>query len=131
MNNKKYTILAMSALLMFGLTTFADAATYEYVNTNGTISTINADSADQAITTATNRAMGSGVILVTGNESVVTSSTNTQFGYVNESGVVVTVDANTSSQAFSESNNISDHSGVILINSTSDQNLVGESVPVK
>lgn len=134
MNNKKYTVLAMSAFLMFGLVGFTHAATYEYVNTSGSISTVEANSPTQAIANATNRAMGSGVILVVGENTINNTykpSENIQYGYVNEFGVIVAIDANSPTQAFAGSDNISNHSGVILINSTSDQNLIGESVSVK
>jgi hypothetical protein len=133
MKNTKYTVFALSALLMFGLTTFTHAATYEYVNTSRSISVVTADSPSQAISKAVNIAPHSGVILVSGGNTIDDNNTtyrpgNVQYGYVNEFGVIVAVDANTSTQAFAGSNNISDHSGVILINSTSDENLIGDTM---
>ncbi len=142
MNNKnKYTNTVGNTLKMFGvLTVFAfvlgfsnvtNAATYEYVNTSGGISSVTANNGSNAITLAPNLALHSGVILVDGSSNNVTSvysSGNTQYMYVNESGVVTVVNANTSSGAFQDSVNISTHSGVMIINSDSDRNMVGDDV---
>lgn len=50
------------------------------------------------------------------------------YGYVNTSGNVAEVYADSVSGAFTDSINISDRSGVMLINSVSDGNIVGDQV---
>jgi hypothetical protein len=49
------------------------------------------------------------------------------YAYVNTAGEVMTMDANTADQALTTAPGISLHSGVMLINSTSDP-VVGDSV---
>ena len=126
-------LLAMT-VLTFGLLNVAGASTYEYVNTSGNISTVIADSASVALTTANNLAVHSGVIKTSRTDQKLNQPSNydqgqtTSYAYVNTSGEVIEVNANTSAQAFTNSDNIALHSGVMLINSASDESMVGDTV---
>lgn len=111
------------------------AATYAYVDRSGDVSYVEAGSPAEALAKATNMATHSGVMLMT-NSSAVSSDAPQVAGdtsiagylYVNESGQVVFVDVNSAAAASFNSVNMSTHSGVMIINSTSDQNMVGDTV---
>jgi len=112
-----------------------NAATYQYVNTQGQLESISADSATEALRTASNLGSHSGVMLVSNvTVQVVTTTSNGSnsnwYMYVNDSGVVITLSANSPAEAFAKAVNLATHSGVMLINSSSDQGVVGDSVPV-
>jgi hypothetical protein len=66
----KTAILSAVALVTVFAPMAAFAATYEYVNTSGTLETETATNPTQALTQPTDIAPNSGVILVTGNSSV-------------------------------------------------------------
>lgn len=127
--------VAMIGLFAFSFPAISNAATYAYVNTSGAVVNTTANSPSIAIATAPNIALHSGVILVNSNSNitaapVVTTSGEQQIGYlyVNASGEVVYVDANSSADAFSGSINIGSHSGVMLISSLSDSQMIGNQV---
>lgn len=108
------------------------AATYQYVNTSGTISNTNAQSSAQAIATAPGISAHSGVMLTSQHMSNVTPTNytygqSTQYGYINSSGMFTVVTANSSNNAFTDSVNIAQRSGVILINSQADRNMTGDT----
>ncbi len=121
--------LALALVVALAFPMFSYAATYAYVNTSGQLSMVSANSSQDALSNTSNLGLHSGVMLVSGTGGVepvqYSSSGATQYGYVNSSGVVTFVTANTSGGAFSDSINISEYSGVILINSQADENLQG------
>lgn len=120
--------------MVFGLFSFANAATYEYIDSSGNTKTTTANTGSEALLNAPNLAVNSGVILVDQNNNTTytyQSSNATQYGYVNSSGVITSITANTATQALANAINISAHSGVILLNSTVDQNLIGDTLPVR
>ncbi len=50
------------------------------------------------------------------------------FAYVNQAGEVMTTEAATPTEALMTAPNIDEHSGVMLINSSTDSEVVGDSV---
>lgn len=122
--------LALVGALFFPM--FSYAATYEYINTSGNLSSTTASSSSDAIANAPNIHANSGVMLVGGTGGSLVSAnftTNglTEYGYVNSSGVVTFVTSDTSAEAFRDSINISKFSGVIMINSQADEDLEGDN----
>lgn len=51
------------------------------------------------------------------------------YAYVNQSGEVMTTEADTALQAIANAPMIDEHSGVLFIDSTEDSSLVGDDVP--
>jgi len=104
------------------------AATYQYVDTSGSLRTMTADNSAQALATAPNIAVHSGVMLVTGSPIVTNTTTtytgttytgtvsgdNEAYGYINTSGNFVTVVAKSPAEAMLASDKAT-HSGVILV----------------
>ena len=123
-------MLVAGVLTILPAMTFA--STYEYVNTSGGLSSLTANSATEALEAVSSMGSNSGVMLISGNNEVSTYNPNqvNQYIYVNSSGVVTTISANTPTQAFASATNIAVHSGVMDVNSTSDQSLVGNSLTV-
>lgn len=118
--NNVLGIFVLTALSL-GFTASAQGATYHYVNTSGGISSVNASSSQEAIRIATNLAPHSGVILVDGNSTVVnTNNYNVQgdglyvYEYINTSGQVQSITANSPQEAIRMANNLATHSGVIV-----------------
>lgn len=123
MKNMKY--LSLSALvLMFGAVTVLPltslAATYYYVNTQGTVSSVDAPNATAALATAPNIAPNSGVALDEGivqpttSGTAVTSTTLHTYYYVNAAGFTAWVQAPDVATAFALATNRAVHSGVAL-----------------
>lgn len=107
-------VLAMAALAVAPVA--ASASTYAYVATNGTVSTVAANSAAEALTVS-NLADTSGVILVTDDTLIMSGfvpASGGTYAYVNVNGGVSTVVASNPSQALTVSN-LADTSGVMLI----------------
>jgi len=126
--------LFMVSALTLGSYGVLNAATYQYINTQGQLESISADSATEALRTASNLGSHSGVILASNATVEVTTVPNGSgsnwYMYVNDSGTVITISANSPAEAFSKAINLATHSGVMLINSSSDQGVVGDSVPL-
>jgi len=118
---KKQILISTVIAILTAVPALSFAATYQYVNTNGNVSTVSADSAAQAMTVS-DIAPTSGVIQITSGTSlnftnfVPVSGTNT-YQYVNTSGNVSTVNANSAAQAMTVSD-IAPTSGVIQIAGT-------------
>lgn len=143
-NNKKYLTgliysvgaigILIVGLFVLSLYSVANAATYNYVNTSGGISSVIANTSTEAINSVPNIALHSGVMLTSGSGNTSSGNTSaalsgpTQYGYVNDSGVFTRVYANTSAGAFSNSVDISEHSGVMILNSNSDIDMIGDNV---
>lgn len=129
-------LIALSAMAALVVPTASFAATYFYVDTGGTVRSVEASSANEALATAPNRAATSGVTLDMGvlddGDSVVapgipnTGSGSVTYHYVTNANVVESVEADTPSEAFSAATNISMHSGVAL-----DQGLLDDGVTVE
>lgn len=121
-------LLIIVAAVVVGLPTESQASTYGYVNSSGEVVYVVADSSAGAFTDSTNIAPTSGVILVTDrNDNMLEVSTEQLSGYmfVNLSGVVTQVSANNSADAFTNAIGRDLNSGVMLINSTGDSDMVG------
>lgn len=129
-----FSLLIVTAFTV-GLPSQSHAASYGYVNTSGNVVEVFAGSVEGAFANSVNIAEHSGVILIDGQTSREmagnqnpTYNHSSGYMYVNDTGEVTHVNANTSSGAFTGSINISDRSGVMLINSISDSNMVGSHV---
>lgn len=132
---KQFSLVALVIVFVFSVVHVASAATYQYVNSFGNLNTVTANSFDDAFTSATDRDVHSGMMVVSGSNSNtvgVNYSYNgpIQYGYVNADGFLVVVSADSSVDAFGEAANKSMYSGVILIDSSSDMALVGDRVMV-
>jgi hypothetical protein len=121
---KKLFIVASALALGFPVAAFA--ATYDYVDTTGTMRTIVADSAAQALAIAPNIALHSGVAIHTG--TIASASLPTVLGvsftpsgflhtyqYVDIAGNMRTVQAGSPAEALQIAPNIAPNSGVAAI----------------
>lgn len=106
----------------------AHAATYAYINTSGTFSYIEASSAEDALARASNRHASSGVMTVETASGAQQATALSGYVYVNTSGQVVRVSAQTAAEAFAIAQNIAPNSGVMPIDSVEDSTLVGDRV---
>lgn len=117
--------LFLSALAIAAVTVLPEAsyaATYHYVDTSGTVRTVEADNANDAMQMAVNRDPNSGVTLDTGvlesGDTVVdtggttNAGTTDEYHYVDSSGIVQTIMAPSALAALSAAVDISAHSGV-------------------
>jgi hypothetical protein len=144
---RSISIVSVIALMVFvsGAALDASAATqYVYINADGIAVVVTANTSAEAFSKAVDKSIHSGVMLIdsTSDAAVVgdevrvidTNGVNlggaTQYVYVNADGIAVTVTANTSAEAFSRTVNKSIHSGVMLIDSSSDAAVVGDEVRV-
>lgn len=134
-------IFAFGITLMMALfissPAISHAATYAYVNSFGKVTYVSADSSTDALVNTSNLATHSGVMLVSSSNTTTTYPTTTTpttnyqstgYLYVNEFGTVVRVEANTSGEAFTDSINISDHSGVMTIDTVAESQMQGDDV---
>lgn len=127
---KKFS-LALLTIFTIGFAQLASAATYQYVTVSGNLVSVSANSLSDAYIFANNRDPLSGFILVSStNNSGVNYGDNVMYGYVNADGFMVSVVADTSGEAFKDAINKSIHSGVILLDHTSDAALVGHRTAV-
>jgi hypothetical protein len=125
MKNSIVSILALGAIAVLPLASMA--ATYHYVDTSGTVRTIEANNAADASASATNIDPHSGVSLDMGvldsGDSVNGTGTNTvtvtatgsgnTYHYVDTSGIVRTVVAASAAAALAAAVNIAPNSGVV------------------
>lgn len=122
----KYIALAAFLALIIAGGTFVSttlAATYYYVNTHGSVSSVNAQNASTALATAPDIAPHSGVAIdmgvmstSSGSQSSSGNSTGTlhTYFYVDASGFTTSVVAPNPETAFALAANIAEHSGVAL-----------------
>jgi hypothetical protein len=121
------------ALTFVSFSSVSEAASYGYINTSGNLVYVEANSFTDAFAKSSNIAMHSGVILVGYSNVFYPNIPQPNLGnitgylYVNDSGVVTWVDANTSAGAFFGSVDIANHSGVMSVSSNSDANLIGDN----
>src|SRR3989344_833484 len=129
-NSIKASALTVAILAMI-LPAFSYAATYAYVSQSGQVNTVVADTSASAIMNAPNISIHSGVMLVSasgGTGAVLGANTTTTtygtktYAYVNQSGVVITISADSSAMAFANAVNIDENSGIMLLNNTSGNN---------
>lgn len=119
MNIKQLTTtIGVFALLV--LPAVSSAATYLYVGTDGDLHSMEASSATEALATAPNLAVNSGVQLVDSDTKVtptkpVVSLTSSFYQYINTSGNLQSVSATSASVAMATATNIAMNSGVILV----------------
>jgi len=130
--------LAIIGVLTLGLPHLSQAATYAYVNTSGTVLNVTANTSAGAIATAPNIGMHSGVMLIDNTNYSYNAPTAPATGgalsgylYVNSSGQVVHVNSDTSAEAFADANNIATHSGVMIIDSFADGQMINDQVTVR
>lgn len=117
---KKFLLAALAFGAVAALPAASFAATYHYVDNSGTVRTIQADNASDAMMMASDRDPNSGVTLDTGvldsGDTVTgtgsTSANADEYHYVDSSGIVRTVMAPSASVALSAAVNIGMHSGV-------------------
>ncbi len=111
-------LLLLSAVA-FGLPFAAFAATYNYVNTAGSLQSVQANNADQALALAANIAPHSGVALDTGTvifaAPLSVSVGNATYEYVNTSGNLQAEQAPNAAMALAGAVNIAPNSGVMLV----------------
>ena len=119
---KKITT-AFVALATMVLPVIALASTYQYVDSSGTLRSVEASSPTEALARASNIGTHSGVMLVSSNTVIVpiTYPTPIQSGngnlyqYIDVSGNLRTVRATSAAMALTTAPNIASHSGVMLI----------------
>lgn len=122
----------VTTLVVFGMflsTNIALGATYLFVNTSGNLQSIEANNPTEAMALATNKALHSGVMLVTGT-SMPTTPTPTPtptnptptgtglytYMFVDTSGNLRTINANSPTEAMNLAPNKALHSGVMRVN---------------
>lgn len=111
--------LAVSLLILGSSIAFAQS--FYYVNTTGTLRSVEADTPTLAIATAPNIAYNSGVIVadeyrdLVDEESFGTGGGEQTYAYIDRDGDVRTVRANSPSEALAVAQDIAPHSGVKLV----------------
>lgn len=133
-NSIKASVLAATILAM-GLPALSYASTYAYVNQSGQVNTVVADTPGIAIAIAPGISLHSGVVLMSNSTgAVLGANTFTTYGtatyaYVNQSGTVISLSADSSAIAFANAFGIDENSGVMLLSNTSGNNgVVGDHV---
>lgn len=133
-NSIKASILT-AVILAVGFPAFSYASTYAYVNQSGQVNTVVADTGASAILNAPDISLHSGVMLMSNSTgAVLGANTSTIYGattyaYVNQTGTVVTISADSSAIAFANAFGIDENSGVMLLSNTSGNNgVVGDNV---
>jgi hypothetical protein len=106
MKTKIIGALLLSAA--FVLPAVSSAATYEYVDRNGNLETLTADSSSQAIAMGANILPTSGVMLISNSSGPAT------YDFVNTSGSLESEVADSVEQALTQPTDIAPNSGVIL-----------------
>lgn len=125
MKNKKNIVLGLLIMtaLTLGVTDLVRANTYQFINTSGELKSFTANSSDEALRTAYQLAVHSGVRLVSDNNvnnDFVVDNNNVVYGqgsnlyqYINTSGELSTVRANTPEEAIRTAYQLGAHSGVM------------------
>ena len=108
------TILVALAVLAIPVVSFAN--TYQYVDSRGQLQSIEANSSSEALMTAYNIGIHSGVMLVSSQGIGGGDYTGSFYQFVDMSGNIQSMDATNSSTALTTAYNIGTHSGVILVN---------------
>lgn len=121
MKNKINTVFGLLAIgiFTFGILSIADANTYDFINTSGQRVSVTADTSGEALRTAFNLGLHSGVILVdnnTGNSNQPVAGQGVYlYEFINTSGQIGTVRANTPQEALNTAYQLGVHSGVIRV----------------
>lgn len=74
--------------------------------------------------------LGLGALAVLGAVALPAASYAATYAYVNTSGEVRTTESASAEQAIATAPGIHMHSGVMLIETTADENVVGDEIPV-
>lgn len=122
MKNKLNIVLGLFVMAAFtlGLTSFVNANTYNFIDTSGQIQSIVANTPEDAIRDAYQRGATSGVILVdhtndaVNNNNVVVGQGNNLYQFIDTSGQLKSVRANSAQEALRTAYQLGVHSGVIL-----------------
>jgi len=125
--NLKQIITAFIVLTVLTLPAVSLANTYQYVDAGGRLQSVEANSTTQALATAPNIGLHSGVMLVTSTTVIVNTgtytapstnsytSTDSFYQYIDIHGAVQSMNAVSASVALATAYNISPHSGVMLV----------------
>lgn len=111
----------LTVLTLLSSPALAFANTYQYIDTNGDLQSIQAANASQAMATAPNLAVHSGVVLGiiggTGgsSEPVDNGFSGSYYQYIDTNGNLQSTDAASASSALLNTPDIAPHSGVILV----------------
>ena len=119
------TFLALAGLLVVGIPLFSFAATYHYVSVEGDVEAVEANSAAEALMTAPNIHPNSGVAIDRGfleandDVDVVVGGTGgaDTYAYVDSTGQVRTITAQSPAAAIAGATNIHPQSGVAIVTS--------------
>ena len=117
--NMMLGLFAVTALTL-GFSGIANAATYQYVSTSGVVNSVAANSPTEALAIASNLGLHSGVMLVSDTTEVINGDYVAQgqganvYMYINTSGQVSFVSANSVQEALATAYNLGMHSGVML-----------------
>jgi len=126
--NKTHVLAFTAAIaLALGLTTTSFAQTFYYVASNGELESVEASNASDAIMSAKDRMVHSGVISaaglanITSDAAVIVTANDeqtagmTSYWYVTSSDALATVTANSAEQAMNIAPNIKYNSGVLIM----------------
>ena len=122
----KKTIATFMVLTVFALPAVTFASTYQFVDQQNKLQSVEASSFAGALASASNIATHSGVMLGTfkgfdgtSRPSSVTNTGNTFYQYIDSQGRIRSVNASSATNALSTASNIGMHSGVILVTNNS------------
>ncbi|MEX2054353.1 MAG: hypothetical protein WD883_02330 [Candidatus Colwellbacteria bacterium] len=118
----KQITVALVALAIFALPVVAFANTYQFVDNNDNLQSMTADSSTEALNTAPNLGVHSGVMLVSGGTggAVLGSSFTSEnsgdnyYQFVDSNGNIQGIYADSFAEALANANNLGLHSGVAL-----------------
>ncbi|MEY2640862.1 MAG: hypothetical protein RL150_255 [Candidatus Parcubacteria bacterium] len=107
-------------MLTLGSANFAEASTYEFINSSNQRTSVVANSSAEALRTAYNLGVHSGVMLVRGDTSIAGGQVSMGQGahvyeFINTSGQRTSVMANSLAEALRTAYNLGVHSGVMLV----------------
>jgi len=128
MKNKINVVLGLSMVtaLVLGFANFASASTYQYVNASGQLSSVIANSPQEAMAEASSLGFHSGVMLVSNSTNTIktnqvvtdndyiTGQGSNVYLYINSSGQLSSVRANSAQEAIVTATALGLHSGVML-----------------
>ncbi len=107
--------------LFVSVTSVSAQQVYQYVTSSGMMQTVVAENPTQAIATAYNIGAHSGVMLLGGlggaDFTYYPNNNNYFYQFVNTSGTISSMYASSPTNALNTATNISEHSGVIYVNS--------------
>ena len=123
-NNKmktKHITASLALLAILAMPAVSSANTYQYIDSGGRLQSTQASDPNEALATAYNIGLHSGVLLVSTDgiggsyESPTINTSGSFYQYIDIYGNVQSMNAINSSVALSTAHNIDPHSGVILV----------------